>query len=277
MAAYRPPRSDLTHLDKLCLEIERACHSHPSAVIWLAGDFNLPDINWETKSIIRHQYPLSINELFMDCLANYSLSQLVTFPTHNDNTLDIFATNRPSSIEKCEPLPGISDHDIVHVVATMCLQYQKPTPRRIYLWNQSNFDEIRNDFEQFSSYFVSNNSTDTDVESLWSTFKEKCTLVLMTKIPSNLTSTKRHQPWINKFIKWLTHHKQYFYNKARLSGSTIHWNTYGEFKRNTHSNNVKILMKVMFKVLFQLSLETTLNDFGLLSRTRGWIIVVSAH
>ena len=45
LAAYRPPRSDLTYLNKLCLEIERACHSHPSAVIWLAGDFNLPDIN----------------------------------------------------------------------------------------------------------------------------------------------------------------------------------------------------------------------------------------
>ena len=115
----------------------------------------------------------------------------------------------------------------------MCLQYQKPTPRRIYLWNQANFDEIRNDFEQFSSYFVSNNSTDTDVESLWSTFKEKCTLVLMTKIPSKLTSTKCHQPWINKFIKRLTHHKQRLYNKARLSGSTIHWNTYREFKRYT--------------------------------------------
>ena len=55
----------------------------------------------------------------------------------------------------------------------------------------------------------------------------------MTKIPSKLTSTKRHQPWINKFIKWLTHHKQHLCNKARLSGSTIHWNTYREFKRYT--------------------------------------------
>ena len=52
----------------------------------------------------------------MDCLMNCSLSQLVTFPTRNDNTLDIFATNRPSSVEKCEPLSGISDHNIVHVV-----------------------------------------------------------------------------------------------------------------------------------------------------------------
>ena len=47
----------------------------------------------------------------------------------NDNTLDIFAINRLSFVEKCEPLSGISDH---HVIVTMCLQYQKPTPGKIY-------------------------------------------------------------------------------------------------------------------------------------------------
>ena len=50
LAVYRPPMSD-SYLEKLCLEIERVCHSHPSAVIWLAGDLNLPDINWKTTSI----------------------------------------------------------------------------------------------------------------------------------------------------------------------------------------------------------------------------------
>ena len=122
----------------------------------------------------------------MDSLANCSLSQLVTFPTCKDKTLDISATNRPSFVEKCETLSGISDHDIVHVIAVMSLQYQKPVRRKIYLWRQANFDDIRNDFEQFSFSFVSNNPTDTDVESLWSTFKGKCNLALMTKILSKL-------------------------------------------------------------------------------------------
>ena len=233
LAAYRPPRSDLTYLEKLCLEMERICHSNPSAVIWLAGDLNLPDINWETNSITRHQYPLRINEHFMDSLANCSLSQLVTFPTRKDNTLDIFATNRPSFVEKCEALSGISDHDIVRVVATMSLQYQASAQRKIYIWRQANFDDIRYDFNQFSSSFVANNSTDTDVECLWSSFKEKCNSVLATKIPFKLTSTKFHQPWINKSIKQLTRHKQRLYNKARRSGSSIHWNTYRKFKRYT--------------------------------------------
>jgi len=58
----------------------------------------------------------------MKSLANCSLSQLITFPTCKDNTLDISATNRPSFVEKCEALSGISDHDIVHVTAAMSLQ-----------------------------------------------------------------------------------------------------------------------------------------------------------
>ena len=107
--------------------MERICHSHPSTVIWLAGDLNLPDINWETNSITLHQYPLRINEHFIDFLASCSLSQLVNFPTRKDNTLDIFATNRPSFVDKCEAFSGISDHDIIHVVAAMSLQYQTST------------------------------------------------------------------------------------------------------------------------------------------------------
>jgi len=116
-------------------------------VIWLAGDLNLPDIDWKTNSIACYQYPLRINELFMDSLANCSLSQLVTFPTRKDSTVDIFATNRPSFVERCEALSGISDHNIVHVTAAMSLQYQKPVQRKICLWNQTNFDDIRNDFD----------------------------------------------------------------------------------------------------------------------------------
>jgi len=203
----------------------------------------------------------------MDSLVNCALSQLYTFPTHLNNVFDIFVNNRPSFVDKCEPLSGISDHDIIHISAAMSLQYQKPAQRKIYLLRKANFNNIRYDFKQFSFSFVANNSTDSDVEYLWSTFKEKCNSVLMTKIPSKLSSSKFYQPWINKSIKQLTRRKQHLYNKARRSGSAAHWNTYKTFKRYTQQH-AKMLMKVKFKALSQLSLVTTLSVFGLLSRTR---------
>ena len=45
---------------------------------------------------------------------------------------------------------------------------------------------------------MSNNSTDTDVESLWSTFKERCNSTL-SKIPSKLISTRK-SPALDKQI-----------------------------------------------------------------------------
>ena len=113
--------------------VENICHANPSAVVSLGSDLNLLDINWGTNSIVHHQYWLCVNELFMGTLANRSLSQLATFPTCNDNTLDIFATNRPGLVTVCESLPGISNHDIVHVQAVMSIKYQKRLQRKIYL------------------------------------------------------------------------------------------------------------------------------------------------
>ena len=39
------------------------------------------------------------------------LSQMVTFLTRLDNNPDVFLTNRPSLVNSCEPVPGISDYD----------------------------------------------------------------------------------------------------------------------------------------------------------------------
>ena len=45
------------------------------------------------------------------------MAQLVTFPTHNNNTLDVFVTIVLPYI--CEPLSGVGDHKAVHVRATL--------------------------------------------------------------------------------------------------------------------------------------------------------------
>lgn len=44
-----------------------------------------------------------------------NLEQIVSFPTRKDHVLDLFMTNRPSLVNRCEPLPGIVDHDIVYI------------------------------------------------------------------------------------------------------------------------------------------------------------------
>ena len=100
---YRPPGRDCDYAEK-----------HPKDVIWIGGDANLPDIDWSSNSITGNISRKDINETMIQTLENWGMDQMVDFPTRERN-LGIFCTNRPSLIQTCSPLPGISDREIVLV------------------------------------------------------------------------------------------------------------------------------------------------------------------
>ena len=54
----------------------------------------------------------ALGQSFISC-PNTSVK--VNAPTRGSNILDIFLTNRPSLIEACEIVDGISDHEAVMV------------------------------------------------------------------------------------------------------------------------------------------------------------------
>ena len=110
---YCPPSNDQAYMDRLIEAITCLCKSDPKAAYWIAGDANLPDIDWSIDQVTRHQYNLHISDSFLQTLAKTGLEQIVDFPTPYDNALDIVLTNRPSLVSRCEGAPGLSDDDIV--------------------------------------------------------------------------------------------------------------------------------------------------------------------
>ena len=137
MSAYRPPNRDVSYAQNLCQAVRDLIIKYPSCTFWLSGDFNLPDIDWATDSIVGHQYPLAINNTFISTFQDLGLTQIVDFPTRIDRTLDLFLSNRPSLVSKCSPLPGVSDHEMVLVVSDIRAKRQKPVPRKILLWKKA--------------------------------------------------------------------------------------------------------------------------------------------
>ncbi len=112
---YRPHNCSPDHMNDLNSAILDLCLNNPDAAIWIAGDLNLPDIDWAISSIKSHQYRTTINESFLQVLDRTGLEQMIDFPTRGDNILDVIITNRPSLISKCSGLPGLSDHDVVYM------------------------------------------------------------------------------------------------------------------------------------------------------------------
>ena len=142
IGVYRPPNSDLIYLQSLCQTIEDIIKENPVATIWLGGDINLPNIDWSTNSPSGNNYPTSFCNLVLDLFYDMNFTQLVTFPTRNENTLDIFATNRPTLVNKCIPIPGISDHKSIYVKSCIKAKYRQPTRRKIILWAKADFHHI---------------------------------------------------------------------------------------------------------------------------------------
>ncbi|KAK3090310.1 hypothetical protein FSP39_010831 [Pinctada imbricata] len=103
---YRPPSSNDQYMNSLCAAITDLSNKFPGSVVWISGDANLPDIEWDTMSITGNRNSAPINTAFLTTVLDIGSEQVVNFPTRGNNLLDIFLTNRPSLINKCSPLPG---------------------------------------------------------------------------------------------------------------------------------------------------------------------------
>lgn len=129
-SVYCPPSSSDDYLYNLCKHLGSIKTKHPNSAIWIAGDINLPDINWQDNYVEGHQYSLCTNNIFLDFLNNNGLTQVVDFPTRGANTLDIFVTNRLSQLESCKAISDISDHE---GILTKSLILNPPANIRVYL------------------------------------------------------------------------------------------------------------------------------------------------
>ena len=100
-AAYRPPNNDDVYLNELCRVLHEIILENPQLPIWIGGDFNLPNIDWDNLSVNGHNYSVQLCNTLLELVTDFGLTQIVNLPTRENNILDIFLTNRPSLINDC--------------------------------------------------------------------------------------------------------------------------------------------------------------------------------
>ena len=99
---YHLPSSSDSYLEELDLsnQLSQIHSDHPSSALWIAGNINLPDINWLNISISGHSFSLGLNHI-LDFLDNV-ITQMVSAPTRDTNILDIHIADRLSLIQSCD-------------------------------------------------------------------------------------------------------------------------------------------------------------------------------
>ena len=105
----------LEHLQSLLTRIPTDKGAH----LWIGGDFNLPNINWDDESVLQYATCSSVSKQLLNLAKDSYLDQMVTQPTRitetTANTLDLFFTSKATLINKVETIPGISDHEAVFI------------------------------------------------------------------------------------------------------------------------------------------------------------------
>ena len=225
-AVYRPPASGQRgsdYVDCLSTSIDQLCTKYPDSPVWIGGDVNLPDIDWSADTVAGNSYNLNINTKFLNCCLVNGLEQVVDFPTRYENLLDILLTNRPSLMGRVDRVPGVSDHQGVLASSLVKARYRRPVKRKIYLWNRSDTDSIRDEMASFSHRFTLDYSIHTPVNQLWITFKSKCLEILETLVVSRWSSERFSQPWITGQVKRISRRQKRAHSKARQTKSERDW------------------------------------------------------
>jgi len=163
--AYIPPNASAAYHQDF-LNYFKSLHSI-SSNLFVLGDFNTSDINWNSLS---GYSPFSSD--FCDAIFDLNLHQLIDEPTHiAGNILDVILTNAPENISNLTidnkpPLSIPSDHFIISFdYLSIPNNNDNSVQRNVYNFSKGNYDGFC-DFiynSDFTSFYLSE-----DIEFLWS-------------------------------------------------------------------------------------------------------------
>ena len=89
--------------------------------------------------------------------------------------MDIFLTNRPSLVNHCDTITGISDHEAI-LVQSPIIASLKPSQHNIHiiLWSWEDVLSMKNTALNLCNVFLENNTVSTNIDVLWDQFKTMC-------------------------------------------------------------------------------------------------------
>ena len=221
---YRSPSSDdCTVVDSVSQSIDSALTSHPSANIFVFGDFNLHHKEWlnsnRTDAAGTHVYNFALSQ---------SLHQAVDFVTripdradHSPSLIDLFLTSNPTICQTSSSSAlGKSDHVVVNIQINLCTKAAQESPyhRTVYSYDRGDWDSFR-DFLR-----------DVPWPEVFKLDGEKCAVEVSSWItagingfiPSRKFQQKPHStPWFSPACAAAIAHRNHFYKVFQREQSVV--------------------------------------------------------
>jgi exonuclease III len=186
---YRPPNSNLDALNILKSSIANVSEHSKDKPIILAGDFNLPHIDWETNTVKTGSNQLNHHQELIEIIEDSRMEQLQLKPSRENNILDLFLTNQPSLVKSCNTIPGISDPNMIIIDTDLKPRYHKPKRREINIFKKANWDQIKTDIIDLGTRIM---QSKTSVEEKWTELKNRINNALGLNVPKTITPNRHN-------------------------------------------------------------------------------------
>ncbi|CAM4498483.1 unnamed protein product [Lepidochelys kempii] len=209
---YRPPDQGDEVDEAFFRKLTEATRSH---ALILMGDFNFPDICWESNTAVHRQ-----SRKFLESVGDNFLAQVLEEPTGGDAFLDLLLTNRVELVGEAKMdgnLGGI-DHELVEF--RILTQGRKVSSRiRTQDFRKADFDSLR---ERMARIPWGTNLKGKGVQESWLYFKESLLRLQGQTIPMSRKNSKygRRPAWLNGEILADLKHKKEAYKKWKVGHMT---------------------------------------------------------
>jgi hypothetical protein len=209
--AYRPPDSTISESNSFIEQLE-AINSSADVRI-LAGDFNLPHINWVKPSLTRRD---NVSNVFQQACDEMGVTQCVTSNTLGNHVLDLVLLSHPNNLAECKCCPPIatSDHQAVLFAVSMKRAIQTRKQRSV----QPIFDKA--DLQYAAQQLLTVNwrivfSNDRHVDDYVASFMSVFVSILTKSLLANVSPSRpNHARIVPKHIRALTLKKRRLWKKV---------------------------------------------------------------
>ena len=213
---YRPDWTDEEYFQNLtdCLQQLRK----PDQVMWLGGDFNLGDIDWDSCSVKPPCSRLRLSQSLLQAAEDFSLTQVVKIPTRKERILDLFLTSHPNLVNRVQTIPPLTsamDHDIVFVDVNTRADIQKKSPQRMFRYNKADWEAMR-------TAALNLDLDGEDVQMMWDSFEQAVHGLMEKHIPQGNARPSTQKPWVTEEVKGALKKRNRAYRRWRKTKSDEH-------------------------------------------------------
>ena len=134
---YRPPDAPVASFKKMMKFVDDFVKNADSQYdIVHTGDYNLPNINWDTSTSLRTRGVVyhDSGETLLNYIGSNFLTQVIDSPTREQSILDLVITNNDQAFaESCVSSTVLSDHNLIRVMLRYnAMDLKTPTHEQVF-------------------------------------------------------------------------------------------------------------------------------------------------